>query len=376
MELIISLSIICIAILLLMQYFRQPLAAPERLSGREYKYHWFFVFAFSTALVFVSAFREGFVDTRIYKGLYELVGTDFDNAFNDTLPIDDYGFSLFMVLLNRINPDPQFLIIVTSVVTLGSYMYTIGRYSRDVPFSLLLFLCVAYFGTMNGIRQVMAGAVLILALPWLRDRKLIPYILLTLLMSTFHASLLVMIPLSLVISGKRMNWGVLLFAVLIVLCFIAPNTAYNIMGAILEDSAYADYLDNETKMGMMRFLVALVPAALAVLYCWIQRDNRDGEDPTNPNYASQRLTDTLINMQIVSFGFTTLGLRMVYFARIGMYFSCVLPLLLPITINGIFTEKSAVYVKRIAIVLYLIFFAYQAYSYDSYGYFFDFYLNI
>ena len=149
MELIISLSITCMIIILLMQGFRRPLAVAGRLSGREYQYHWFLMFAISFALTFVAAFREGFVDTRIYKGLYEQVGTEFANAFNDTMPFEDYGFSLFMILLNRIDQDPQTLIIVTSVIAIGSYMLTFGRFAKDLPFTLLLFLCVGYLSTMK-----------------------------------------------------------------------------------------------------------------------------------------------------------------------------------------------------------------------------------
>lgn len=376
MELIVTTSVICIVLLLLMQFFRQPLQTPHVLSGRNYTYPRSLFIAVFLTLAFVAAFRQGFVDTRVYKSLYEQIGTDWNNAFNDTIPTKDYGFSLLMILLNRINPDPQFLVVVTATITIAAHIAIIEKYAEDVPFSLLLFLCTTYFGLLNGIRQVLAGALLTLALPWLRDRKLIPYMLLVLLLSTFHASIIVLIPLCFIISGKRMNWGIWIYLGLIVLCFIAPNTAYQVMGAILEDSVYAEYLDNESQMGIMRLLVALVPVILAVLYCWIQKANHAGENKNCGNYKSQRLIDVLINMQLVEIGFTALGLRMVYFARISMYFSCVIPLLLPVTISGIFTERSARLVKRLALLMYLFYFAYQIYSYENYGYFFDFYLNL
>lgn len=374
MELIVTTSAIYIAFLLLMQVSRYPLRTPHVLSGRKYAYpKGLFVAAFLT-LTFVAAFRQGFVDTRVYKMLYEQIGTDWNNAFNDTIPTKDYGFSLLMILLNRINSDPQFLVIVTSLITMTAYIVTLGKYADDVPFSFFLFLCVAYLGCMNGIRQVLAGALLTLAFPWLRDKKWIPFCLLVLLLSTFHASVLVMIPLCFIISGKRMNWGIWIYLGLIAMCFIAPNAAYQAMETILEDSIYADYLENESKMGVMRFLVALVPAILAFLYCWIQKGNHAGENKHCENYTSQRMIDILINMEIVEIGFIALGLRMVYFARISMYFTCVMPLLLPVAISGVFTKKSAQIVKRLAILMYLFYFAYQIYSYENYGYFYDFYL--
>ena len=106
MELIVTTSAIYIAFLLLMQVSRYPLRTPHVLSGRKYAYpKGLFVAAFLT-LTFVAAFRQGFVDTRVYKMLYEQIGTDWNNAFNETIPLGDYGFSLLMILLNRINSDP------------------------------------------------------------------------------------------------------------------------------------------------------------------------------------------------------------------------------------------------------------------------------
>ena len=131
------------------------------------------------------------------------------------------------------------------------------------------------------------------------------------------------------------------------------------MGDILEDSVYKDYLENESKMGIMRLIVELVPVLLSFLY------HRLAPRPANGALSSQQRTiDMLINMQLISLGFSVLGLQMVYFARISMYFSLVLPLLLPVTIKGVFAPESAKDVKRITIAMYLFYYAYQIYTYE------------
>ena len=374
MKLIMNLTVICVLIVAAMQYTRQPLREPNRLSACRYKYSSFLIFLFGFAIMFVAAFREGFVDTQVYKHLYGLAGSEWENAFNDVLPIEDRGFSLMMVFLNQISPDPQLLVMVTSVITFTAYLHVMRTYAKNLPLTLFLFFALSYLASINGIRQVMAGAILALALPWLRDRKAVPYLLLVLLLSTFHGSILVMIPLYFVISGRRLNIGMWAFLLAVVLCFLAPGMAQQVMGTLLEDSVYVGYLENESKMGIMRFLVALAPAALTIMYCVVQRGNRDGENKSSPNYMSQRMIDILINMEIVSFGFIALGLRMVYFARISMYFSVVLPLLLPVLIDGTFEKHSAKRVRTLAIALYFAYFLYQVYTYENYGYFYDFYL--
>ena len=370
MELILTVTAFCIFILILMQGSSVYRSSQDLLTGRTRNYSTLLIFLFGFVLTFAAAFREGFQDTGVYKGLYQQVGTDLDTAMSENFAIQDYGFNLFMVFLNHINPEPQFLIIVVSVIIFSGYMIVIAKYSRDIPFSLLLLLTLDYITANNGLRQVMAGSIFIMALPLLRDRKMIPYLLLALLMSTLHGSAIIMIPLYFILSGKRLNWGIWVFFALVVLFFAAPGLAYQVMGSLLEDSTYAEYLDMESKMGLMRFLVVLVPTLLVALYCWVTRVDTSMMDKRSPDYRHQRTIDVLINMQMVFLGFNALGMSMVYFARINLFLPCVLALLLPELIAETFTRESARLVKRTAIVMYLFYHAYQIYTYyqiDGFG---------
>lgn len=375
MKLITDLSVFCFAVLLWMNYTRRPLEEPDRYSGGSMYYSQLLALALGFGLVFAGAFREGFVDTGVYKNLYQRIGTDWANVFNDTIPLDDYGFNALMVLLNRIDPDPKLMVAVTAVLTLVPMLYIMYRYSSDAPFTMLIFFSMSYFTCLNGIRQIMAAALLSLALPWLRDRKWLPFMLLVLALSTLHASVIILIPLYFVIADKRLNKGIWIFLAAIGFCFAVPSLADRVMGSMLQDTVYEEYLENESRMGIMRFLVALAPTMLTLLYCWIQRRNDDGEYTGALYHKSQRLTDVLINMQIVSFGFTALGLRMVYFARISMYFTVALPLLLPTLLRGTFEEKSMHILKRAVVVVMLLYHVYQIYTYAGYGYLNEFYLS-
>ena len=375
MKLITELSVFCMAVLLWMHFGRRPLSEPDRISGSSWYYSDLLTILLGIGLTFAAAFRAGFVDTGVYMKLYTRIGTQWANAFNGTIPLDDYGFNLFMILLNRISSEPGLMVAVTSVLTLVPFLYIMAKYSEDLPFTLLIFFAMSYFTCLNGIRQIMSAALLTLALPWLRDRKWLPYMLLVAVLSTFHASMLVMIPLYFVIAGKRLNRGIWIFLGAVAFCFALPSAADRVLGSVLEDTVYAEYLENESQMGMMRFLVALAPTLLVLLYCWIQRFNRSGEHTDSSDYQSQRMTDVLINMQIVSFGFTALGLQMVYFARISMYFTLALPLLLPTLLRGTFETRSAQMLKRAAVAVMVLYHIYQVYTYDSYGYLNGFYLK-
>lgn len=376
MSLIISTTLFCLLMVSMLISTARFSPKVNPVNGRHLTYNKVFFFAFAFVVTFVAAFRKEFQDTTVYKGFYSNYSTDYSYAATENLAMDDYGFNLFMIFLKRINPDPQFLVIVTSVITFSIYFYTIGRYAQDLPMSLLLMIALNYIGAMNGIRQVMAGAITLLGLRWIRDRKPIPYILLILLASTIHKSAFILIPLFFVISGKRLNFGMWIFLGLVAGCFVFPGYANSVMSDLLEDTIYQEYLTNEATMGFMRFLVALVPFFIILLYCWVQQYNHVGENRSDPRYLTQRTVDVMINMEVVSFGFSALGLRMVYFARLCLYFNCILPMLLPVLLSGSFRKESAHLMRIMATVLYLAFYAYQIYSYHLSGSWNGFVLNL
>lgn len=376
MSLIISTTAICFVIVAFMVSTSRPTNAINPINGRQRQYSDIFFLMFAFAITFMAAFRNGFQDTGVYKAIYSNMELDYSYAFEESLDIQDYGFNLFMIFLKRINPDPQFLVIVTSVITFTIYFYTIKTYAYNLPMSLLLLITIDLIGTMNGIRQILAGALTLLGLPLIRDKKFIPYLLLVLLASTLHKSAMILIPLYFIISGKRMNLGIWVFLASVLGCFMFPALADSIMGDLMEDSVYKDYLQNESKMGYMRFLVSLLPVALVILYCWVQQDNHDGENRSSSRYLHQRTVDVMVNMTVVSFGFMTLGMRMVYFARVGLYFNCILAILIPTLISGIFRKSSVRAARILVFTFYLIFYLYQIYSYDKIGGWSGFTLNL
>lgn len=372
MELLNSLIAICLVCTWLTQYFSRYLKEPDRISGSLIRYPKTPLVIFWGTVIFISGFRYGFCDTGVYRNLYESIGTDWNNATNENFAIQDVGFNLLMIFMNRLGLESQMIIVLSSLVTFVIYGVYIYKFSTDVPYSLLLFLLVSYFTMINGVRQVLAAAVIFIGLPSLRERKFLPYALLVLLASSLHASAFIMLPLYFVLSGKRMNVGLWLFFGCVLICFLAPGIATTVLGNLLEDSTYSEYLHVDSKMGLTRLLVASVPAIVAIVYGCVEYRNMI----TIEGYQSQdRLTDVLVNMQLVSFGFTALGLRMVYFARLSMYLDGGFMLLLPRAIKGSFNDHSAQYVKTLSLILYAIYFVYQVATYQTYGYFYDFRFN-
>ena len=55
-------------------------------------------------------------------------------------------------------------------------MSAIEKFSCDPIFSLIIFYCILYMDTNNGLRQMVAASIVIMAYPLLMDRKVWKYI--------------------------------------------------------------------------------------------------------------------------------------------------------------------------------------------------------
>ena len=371
MTLAITLFTICTVLILLVQNTARRRQHIDRISGSKYRYSAVLVFVMFLVVAFISAHRYGFCDTGLYREICRGMGTDYNRLNDSDLAFDDYGFNSIMIFFNRCGFEPQSIIIFCSYVTFGVFFYTLYKYSSDLPFSLFLLMFLSYYTMINGIRQVLAAAILLMGLPFLRDRRFWYYLLFVLLAYTIHASAIVMLPLYFVLTRKRLNVGIWAFFGVVAVFFVAPGLANSVMGSLLEDSVYAEYMEIQEQMGITRLFVVAVPLILTLFYCNATA-NALRPKPGSPEYLSYKMTNLLINMQFVSFGFTILGLRMVYFARLSMYFEITNALLIPIAIRGGFNKDSAKTIKFLAIALYFLYFLYQTYTYSTYGYFNDF----
>ena len=90
---------------------------------------------------------------------------------------------------------PMFLVII-NVFLMACAMQFIYRYSRIPWVSVYLYICLQFLAyNMNLMRQSIATAFFILAFPFLKKRKILPFTALILVGGLFHNSLLFVFPL-------------------------------------------------------------------------------------------------------------------------------------------------------------------------------------
>ncbi len=142
-----------------------------------------------------------FAGIRSYR-----VGTDTGNYtrnFNSQLNAEyfrfnediEFGYQLLEYALLRVTTHYFWLLVITSLIIVYCYLRVIKKYSVNYWFSVFLFITLGvYTFSFNGLRQGLAMAIFTLAIPYLLEKRFIPYLLICAIASLFHVTALFMIP--------------------------------------------------------------------------------------------------------------------------------------------------------------------------------------
>lgn len=231
-----------------------------------------------------AGFRSNaFGDTGSYQKAFRECASSFGEIGNYLSSVTkDKGFYLLMALEKSIFGDScRLFFILLAAFQLLIIMWMCRKYSEDYWFSIFLFIASTDYisWTFNGIRQFTAVVIAYAATPFILKKKYIPSILLILLASTMHQSVLLMIPIIFIIQGKAWNKKTVLciFACLTALLFVDRFT--NVMDSMLAETQYqnvvSDYKSwNDDGTNPLRVLVYSIPMILSLIGLkYVQAEN-------------------------------------------------------------------------------------------------------
>lgn len=323
--------------------------------------------AFCVILVFVSTMRYGFIDTYAYKYLYQEV------RFNPTFITKglwhiEAGWLYVMYFLNFISASPKLMLFLSALVIVGAYVKIIKDYSADVIVSLFLFFCLSYLDTNNGLRQMVAAAITMLAVPLLLKKRFFYYACCIAIAYQMHNSAIVCAVIGVTVLGKPLNIRIKCFFLGALVFVFGSGMISGLLKKLFEDNKYSFYLDMNNGMSFLRALITgIIPAFLAGMYLHVSKlENRQ-------IYSTEAF---LINMVFVNTAFILMGFRMQYWNRFSFYTQFAPIVILPKLVCSFFTEKQYAQTFRTLMMLfYFVFFVYNVYVNYSYGALDKFYLD-
>lgn len=325
-------------------------------GGRERRWTWLPALMIAIPLIYLAGTRPDIGDTRAYRNSFFSITASLSEIPNILAAEEkDKGFSIFALLVKCIigNNDKLYFTIIAAFCLL-CVVYIYRKYSCNFIFSMFLFIASSDYvqWNYNGMRQFIAVAAIFAATDLLLKKKYLPYFALILFMSTFHASALIMIPISLIVQGKPWNAKTVLFTLIVLIAVNYSDSLTGLITDLMEDSQYSNevgqFLETEGT-NILRVLVFCIPPVLAlILRKWLYR-------------ADIPILNLSTNMSIVSMGAyivssVTSG---IFIGRMPIYFSLYNYILLPWLVENVFEDRSKKFVYTAIILCYLVFYYYQ-----------------
>ncbi len=327
------------------------------VDGRkELHYRWTPVLMVVIPLIWLAGTRSNIGDTGAYRSAFLSMNT----SWNDFLEIiegnsKDKGFSFFTLFIKRIigsNDKVYFTIIASICIMCVACIYK--KYSCNFIMSMFLFIASSDYvqWNYNGMRQFIAVSIAFAATDWLIKKKYLKYFLLILLLSTIHASALIMIPISFIVQGKAWNIKTVCLIVSALVTINYSDATIGIITDFMSDTQYSSEIGQflETQgTNILRVLVFCIPPIMALLFRrWLDE-------------ADSIILNLSANMSIVSMGayLVSAVTSGIFIGRVPIYFSLYNYILIPWIVENVFDKKSQKIVYVVLIGCYLIFYYYQ-----------------
>lgn len=265
------------------------------------------------------------------------------------------AFNIYCSVMRDLTDNYHIFLMLPAILVQYAFVSTIRRYSANFTQGIGLYFCLgSYVLTMAAMKQTIATAIVLLALPSLMDGKTWKYCLLVFLAFLFHTYSIAFLILPL-FTDKPWNLRTLLFLAGIL---IVINNFESVINSFLEyanesGKSVAEYevFDN-AQINLFRVMVyAVVPLMALLLYPYLFR----GSYPKHYN--------VLINMSIISCAVMSLGTinGANMFGRMGNYFEVGIICSAGWIVKRAFESRSARYIGYIATGCFLFYF-YYAYA--------------
>lgn len=334
-------------------------------SGQRYDYKsqilpWLIVFGYIT---FLAAMRSNVNDTSAYINSFNQIPGTWDGIKSILNGVGkDKAFDITANLFKMyISSDYHIWFAFFAVIESGVFIYILRREAVSFLDSCFFFFATTlYYNYFSMMRQWFAVVLVFFGSKFLKEKSIVPYIIVCVIAAQYHNSAYLLIPLYFVVSGKawsRKQIGILGMSAI---CLIFLNPILNTMQSAMEGTTY-DYAisamaDSSGSSGV-RAIIAFVPILIAfVCRSYIDENNR--------------MINICINMSIINFILNvvatfTSGL---YVIRLATYMNVYNLILYPYLLNIVISEKNRKIVKTGFYIMYFIFYYYQMIHQGSFGY--------
>lgn len=259
-------------------------------------------------------------------------------------------YELFFKLLTKgitlITLNKQFYLFAISVLSIVPIAMIVYKYSKNPFLSLLLFMSFGFYNfDFSGLRQAIAFALTFYSFRYIKQQKLLKYILIILCATLFHKSALIFFP-AYFLKNIKITKAKIYFLVLVdVFIYLFKVQIFNFVNRFFYDEYSLSVSDSYTWMIMCLFVLCFC----FLFYKKVVKENNS----------------VLFNLVIIGTTIMLLSPIASNILRVANYYFMFIILLVPEVIAHIRTGKNRFYVGTIVVIFSILLYVYLL-SVDSY----------
>lgn len=312
--------------------------------------------AFFTILILMLSLRSincG-IDLKMYSGFYKIFAM---SSFEKAVSVAGKGEILYYFLnkfVSLLGGDFQFFLFIVALLSITPIAVYYYKESENGLLTIALFLIVAPFSMFfSGLRQAIAMGIIIFAFRFIKNKKIVKYIVCVVIAMYFHKSASICLLLYPIYHAKiTKNWLYIIFPIM--LCIFIFNKQIFTFVLHYYNPIYEDSYGGVTSTGEYAILILLI---LFIIYCFIFPD----KNKINEDFIGLRnflIFSTIIQLFVP---INYIVMRMNYYSLLFI------PVLIS-KVSNIGYEKNKNIIKLSVIVMttfFIIYFFYNGYKGDD-----------
>ncbi len=263
----------------------------------------------------------------------------------------EIGYVLLQYAVIKIFANFNVFLFVCAAFINYSFGSMICKYSKKPLLSVLLFILLRYFfGEMNILREYLAVAILLLSLKHVCNRKIVPFLIMILLASTFHTSALFAIPIYF-LYDKEITFKnkIIISAVTGIIYLFLGNVLIYITSRIGIYNNYVELFINSNKLGnLLEILISIC------IYIFIKKLYKIYKE--NIKETEIKFYNFLINISFIIIPLQIISYKISVFNRLVTYYSIFNILIISNFLYLIKDKKKRFLIQTIIIVLFFAYF--------------------
>lgn len=229
-------------------------------------------------------------------------------------------YHLFNKIISLVTNDFQIFLTIVAAICMIPIAILYKKESQNPILTIGLFLTVAPFSMFfSGLRQSIAMAIVIIAFKFIKEKKIVLYIIMILIASGFHQSAIIMLLLYPLYHAKITKKWLIVIIPLMIMIFILKNQIFSAI--VLLSSRYAERYNVITSTGAYSILILLI---LFDIYCFAFTD----KDKETKEFTGLR--NFLLCVTCIQF-FASINAVIM---RINYYILLFIPILIPMVYNN------------------------------------------